>query len=167
MLRYRVFVFVSFLFLSIVINFDKKCANSTQRSQSPNSQRLTIVFWKIKNLLSKTMACDSRQNSTLNSVLHTFHFVTQIVFCIQIVKIKFYFVFQILFCFELCSLNSVLSPKFYFVCQILFCFELCSLNSVLSPKFYFVFQILFCFELCSLNSVLSPKFYFTLKWQFA
>ena len=114
-----------------------------------------------------SMACDSRQNSTLNSVLHTFHFVTQIVFCILIVKIKFYFVFQILFCFELCSLNSVLSPKFYFVFQILFCFELCSLNSVLSPKFYFVFQILFCFELCSLNSVLSPKFYSTLKWQFA
>ena len=109
------------------------------------------------------MACDSRQNSTSNSVLRTFHFVTQIVFCIQVVKIKFYFVFQILFCFELCSLNSVLSPKFYFVFQILFCFELCSLNSVLSPKFYFVFQILFCFELCSLNSVLSPKFYFTLK----
>ena len=60
------------------------------------------------------MECDSRQNSTLNSVLHTFHFVTQIVFCVQIVKIKLYFVFQILFCFELCSLNSVLSPKFYF-----------------------------------------------------
>ena len=48
------------------------------------------------------MECDSRQNSTLNSVLHRFHFVTQIVFCVQIVKIKFYFVFQILFCFELC-----------------------------------------------------------------
>ena len=48
MLRYRVFVFVSFLFLSIVINFDKKCANSTQRSQSPNSQRLTIVSGKSK-----------------------------------------------------------------------------------------------------------------------
>ena len=32
-----VFVFVSFLFLSSVIRFDKKCANSTQRSQSPNS----------------------------------------------------------------------------------------------------------------------------------
>ena len=45
---YRVFVFVSFLFLSIVINFDKKCANSTQRSQSPNSQRLTIVSGKSK-----------------------------------------------------------------------------------------------------------------------
>ena len=48
------------------------------------------------------MACHSRQNSTLNSVLHTFHFVTQIVYCVQIVKIKFYFVLQILFCFELC-----------------------------------------------------------------
>ena len=35
--RYRVFVFVSFLFRSSVIKFDKKCANSTQRSQSPNS----------------------------------------------------------------------------------------------------------------------------------
>ena len=35
--RYRVFVFVSSLFLSSVIKFDKKCANSTQRSQSPNS----------------------------------------------------------------------------------------------------------------------------------
>ena len=46
--RYRVFVFVSFLFLSIVINLDKKCANSTQRSQSPNSQRLTIVSGKSK-----------------------------------------------------------------------------------------------------------------------
>ena len=46
MLRYRVFVFVNFL--SIVINFDKKCANSTQRSQSPNSQRLTIVSGKSK-----------------------------------------------------------------------------------------------------------------------
>ena len=32
-----VFVFVSFLFLSSVIKFDKKCANSTQRSQSPHS----------------------------------------------------------------------------------------------------------------------------------
>ena len=32
-----VFVFVSFIFLSSVIKFDKKCANSTQRSQSPNS----------------------------------------------------------------------------------------------------------------------------------
>ena len=31
------FVFVSFLFLSSVIKFDKKCANSTQRSQSCNS----------------------------------------------------------------------------------------------------------------------------------
>ena len=31
------FVFVSFLFLSSVIKFDKKCANSTQRSQSRNS----------------------------------------------------------------------------------------------------------------------------------
>ena len=35
--RYRVFDFVSFLFLSSVIKFDKICANSTQRSQSPNS----------------------------------------------------------------------------------------------------------------------------------
>ena len=31
------FYFVSFLFLSSVIKFDKKCANSTQRSQLPNS----------------------------------------------------------------------------------------------------------------------------------
>ena len=31
------FCFVSFLFLSSVIKFDKKCASSTQRSQSPNS----------------------------------------------------------------------------------------------------------------------------------
>ena len=68
----------------------------------------------IRNNMYNPMECDSRQNSTLNSVLHTFHFVTQIVFCVQIVKIKFYFVFQILFCFELCSLNSVLLPKFYF-----------------------------------------------------
>ena len=37
MARYRVFVFVSFLFLSSVIKFEKKFANSTQRSQSPNS----------------------------------------------------------------------------------------------------------------------------------
>ena len=37
MARYKVFVFVSFLFLSSVIKFDKKCANSTQRLQSPNS----------------------------------------------------------------------------------------------------------------------------------
>ena len=29
--------FRKFLFLSSVIKFDKKCANSTQRSQSPNS----------------------------------------------------------------------------------------------------------------------------------
>ena len=36
------FVFVSFLFFSRVIKFDKKCANSTQRSQWPN------------NLVSKT-----------------------------------------------------------------------------------------------------------------
>ena len=35
MARYQ--VFVSFLFLSSVIKFDKKCANSTERSQSPNS----------------------------------------------------------------------------------------------------------------------------------
>ena len=34
MARYRVLVFVSFLLLSSVIKFDKKCANSTQRSQS-------------------------------------------------------------------------------------------------------------------------------------
>ena len=31
------FCFVSFLYLSSVIKFDKKCANSTQKSQSPNS----------------------------------------------------------------------------------------------------------------------------------
>ena len=31
------FVFVSFLFLSSVIKFDKKCANSKERSQSRNS----------------------------------------------------------------------------------------------------------------------------------
>ena len=57
------------------------------------------------------MTCDSRQNSTLNSVLHTFYLVTQIMFSVQIIKIQFYFVFQIVFCFELCSLNSVPSPK--------------------------------------------------------
>ena len=37
MARYRVFVFFRFLFLSSVIKFDNKCANSTQRSQSLNS----------------------------------------------------------------------------------------------------------------------------------
>ena len=30
------------------------------------------------------MTCDSRRNSTLNSALHTFHFVTQIMLCVQI-----------------------------------------------------------------------------------
>ena len=35
--RYQVFVSASFLFLSSVKTFDKKCANSTERSQSPNS----------------------------------------------------------------------------------------------------------------------------------
>ena len=37
MATHRVFVFVSFFFLSSVIKFDKKFANSAQRSQSPNS----------------------------------------------------------------------------------------------------------------------------------
>ena len=37
MVRHRVFVFVSFFFLSSVLKIDEKCANSTQTSQSPNS----------------------------------------------------------------------------------------------------------------------------------
>ena len=76
-----------------------------------------IFLLSALNMISKASSVWSvipDKNSTLNSVLHTFHFVTQIVFCVQIFKIKFYFVFQILFCFESCSLNSVLSPKFYF-----------------------------------------------------
>ena len=42
--RRRVFVLFCFFFLSIVTKFDKKCANSTQRSLS----RLTIVSAKSK-----------------------------------------------------------------------------------------------------------------------
>ncbi|XP_068695842.1 uncharacterized protein [Montipora foliosa] len=52
----------------------------------------------IKEQGSIFMACDSRQNSTLNSVLHTFHFVTQIVFCIQIVKMLLLFSFVKMTC---------------------------------------------------------------------
>ena len=49
MARHQVFVFVSFFFLSSVIKFDKKCANSTQRSPSSNScMKLTIVSAKSK-----------------------------------------------------------------------------------------------------------------------
>ena len=94
-------------------------------------------------MASQVMACDSRQNSTLNSVLHTFHFVTQIVFCIQIVKIKFYFVFQILFCFEFSSVAQIL---FYF--EMAICLNYILLHSGNSLKFNSVsrshLQILFC-----------------------
>ena len=48
MARYRAFVFVSFLFLSSVIKFDKKCANSTQRLAIAQLLRLTIVSAKSK-----------------------------------------------------------------------------------------------------------------------
>ena len=37
MARLRVFAFVGSFFLSSVLKIDKKCANSTQRSQQPNS----------------------------------------------------------------------------------------------------------------------------------
>ena len=54
MARYRLFVFVSFLFLSSVIKFDKKCADSTQRSQSPNSLGWPLFLQSQKKKLSKT-----------------------------------------------------------------------------------------------------------------
>ena len=59
------------------------------------------------------MECDSRQNSTLNFVLHTFHFVSQIVFCVQI-----------LFCFPNSILFWIVFVKFSSVAQILFYFEM-------------------------------------------
>ena len=80
MLRYRVFVFVSFLFLSIVINFDKKCANSTQRSQSPNSQRLTIVSGKSK-IYSPRQGYLSPGNSIVLVIAATLLFISVKIFC--------------------------------------------------------------------------------------
>ena len=84
---------------------------------------------------SLSMACDSRQNSTLNSVLYTFHFVTQIVFCGQIVKIKFYFVFQILLFWSVfAKFSSVAQILFYFLprfAQIQLCFTFRFINSIL------------------------------------
>ena len=48
--RHQVFVFVSLLFfLSNVWKFDKKCANSTERSQLPKLLRLTIASAKSKD----------------------------------------------------------------------------------------------------------------------
>ena len=78
--RYRVFVFVSFLFLSIVINFDKKCANSTQRSQSPNSQRLTIVSGKSK-IYSPRQGYLSPGNSIVLVIAATLLFISVTIFC--------------------------------------------------------------------------------------
>ena len=78
--RYRVFVFVSFLFLSIVINFDKKCANSTQRSQSPNSQRLTIVSGKSK-IYSPRQGYLSSGNSIVLVIAATLLFISVTIFC--------------------------------------------------------------------------------------
>ena len=50
--RHRVFVFVSCF--SSVIKFDKKCTNSTQRSQSPNSFEVDHCFCKVdENVTSK------------------------------------------------------------------------------------------------------------------
>ena len=78
--RYRVFVFVSFLFLSIVINFDKKCANSTQRSQSPNSQRLTIVSGK-SNIYSPRQGYLSPGNSIVLVIAASLLFISVRIFC--------------------------------------------------------------------------------------
>ena len=80
MARYRVFVFVSFLFLSIVIKFDKKCANSTQRSQSPNSQRLTIVSGKSK-IYSPRRGYLSPGNSIVLVIAATLLFISVTIFC--------------------------------------------------------------------------------------
>ena len=80
MLRYRVFVFVGFLFLSSVINFDKKCANSTQRSQSPNSQRLTIVSGKSK-IYSPRQGYLSPGNSIVLVIAATLLFISVTIFC--------------------------------------------------------------------------------------
>ena len=52
MARYRVFVFICFLFLSSVIKFDKKCANSTHHNRP--TLEVDHCFCKVKNLLSKT-----------------------------------------------------------------------------------------------------------------
>ena len=68
------FVFVSFLFLSSVITFDKKCANSTQRSQSPtivsakskiySPPAATLLFISIT-----TFCCACNQEMQLNTFL--------------------------------------------------------------------------------------------------
>ena len=80
MSRYRDFVFVSFLFLSIVINFDKKCANSTQRSQSPNSQRLTIVSGKSR-IYSPRQGDLSAGNSIVLVIAASLLFISVTIFC--------------------------------------------------------------------------------------
>ena len=78
--RYRFFVFVSFLFLSSFIKFDKKCANSTQRSQSPNSQRLTIVSGKSK-IYSPRQGYLSPGNSIVLVIAATLLFISVTIFC--------------------------------------------------------------------------------------
>ena len=77
---YRVFVFAAFLFLSIVINFDKKCANSTQRSQSLNSHRLTIVYGKSK-IYPPRQRYLSPGNSIVLVIAATLLFISVTIFC--------------------------------------------------------------------------------------
>ena len=80
MARYRVFVFVSFLFLSSVIKFDKKCANSTQRSQSPNSWAWALFLQSQKFTLQGEVIYHQVIPSFLE-IAATLLFISVTIFC--------------------------------------------------------------------------------------
>ena len=71
------FFFVSLLFLSSVIKFDKKCANSTQRSQSPNSWGWPLL----SKIYSPRWGYLSPGNSIVLGIAATLLFISVTSFC--------------------------------------------------------------------------------------
>ena len=82
MARYKVLVYVtgSFLFLSPVIKFDKKCANSTQGSQSPNSWGWPL-FLQSQKIYSPRRSYLSPGNSIILEIAATLLIISITIFC--------------------------------------------------------------------------------------
>ena len=75
MVRYKLFVFVSFLFLSSVIKFDKKCANSTR---SPNSWSWPLFLQS--KIYSPRQGYLSPGNSIVLEIVATLLFISVTIF---------------------------------------------------------------------------------------
>ena len=80
MARYEVFVFVSFLFLSSAVKFDKKCANSTQRSQKPNSWGWPL-FLQSQQFTLQDEVIYHQGNSIIFEIAATLLFISVTIFC--------------------------------------------------------------------------------------